>query len=81
MKLRFTLSCVALVLLAPAAMAQSRLPGPVVRDHRPGPVVRDHRPAPVVRDHRDSSRSGRTSRCPGQHHNNGNPAACRDHRG
>ncbi len=52
MSFRIVSSCLALVLLAPAAMAANRAPPPVVRDHRPAPVVNDHRASPVVRDHR-----------------------------
>lgn len=53
-------SCLALVALAPAANAVSRMPGPAVRDQRPLPVVRDHRSTPVVRDHRVGVRDHRS---------------------
>lgn len=56
MSLRFAASCLALVLLAPTAHAQSRTPSPVVRDHRATPVVRDHRSD--VRDHRTGASGG-----------------------
>lgn len=44
MNSRIVAACLALVLVAPSAYAESRVPSPVVRDHRTtGSIVRDHR--------------------------------------